>query len=528
MDGMASTLEAVGSTASRNRKVRRLAEWLRSLDDEDLDRALYLLAGEKSLSVGYSTLREAAERATGWDRDMIRLCHREVGDSGEAIALLLRGKTREEELSLTEAEAIFAAIGKAKKTAEKVELLVAAWMRMKPATVKYFVKVITGNFRVGLQVKLVEEALALACGVEVGEVRAAQNRAGDLAAVARAARRGELAAVEARLFHPLEFMLARPLEDFGELPEGEFYVEDKFDGIRSQLHFDGGKVKIFTRGMEEATAAFPELVEAFLARSGSAVIDGEVLAWRDGKALNFTMLQQRIARKKVTAELRAEIPVVFVGYDLLYRDGRLLVDETIERRREGLETLLAEAGERVLVSRQERLASREEIEERFVAARARGNEGLLLKRAGSLYEGGKRSANWVKVKRPYATLDVVVTAAEQGSGRRATLLSDYTFAVRDGERFLNIGKAYSGLTDEEIRALTRLFRSIATEKFGRVTLVRPEVVLEVAFDGIQKSPRHRSGFALRFPRIVRWRQDKKVEEIDTLERVRAIYASTLG
>jgi DNA ligase-1 len=273
--------------------------------------------------------------------------------------------------------------------------------------------------------------------------------------------------------------------------------------------------------LEETTAAFPEIAEYFQGFAGSAILDGELLAWRDGRALNFTVMQQRIARKKVTAALQAEVPVVFIAYDLLYRDGELLLDRPIEERRARLGSLP------VTVSAQERLATRAEIEDRFRAARERGNEGLMLKRAGSFYESGKRSLSWYKVKRPYGTLDVVVTAAEQGTGKRATLLSDYTFAVRDGERFLNVGKAYSGLTDEEIRALTRLFRSLQAERFGRVTLVRPEVVLEVAFDGIQKSPRHKSGYALRFPRILRWRQDKTVDGIDTIERVREMYEASL-
>ncbi len=240
------------------------------------------------------------------------------------------------------------------------------------------------------------------------------------------------------------------------------------------------------------------------------------------------MLQQRLARKKVTQELRSEIPVVFIAYDILYRNGELLLDRTLEERRKVLEATLSDRHERWQISPQAKLSDAAELEQRFQAARARGNEGLLLKRAGSGYEAGKRSGQWVKVKRAFATLDVVVTAAEQGSGRRATLLSDYTFAVAHEGSFVNIGKAYSGLTDEEIRELTRRFRALAKERFGRVTLVRPEIVLEVAFDGIQKSPRHKSGFALRFPRIVRWRRDKQAAEIDTLERVKALYASTLA
>jgi DNA ligase 1 len=494
MDRLAETLEAVASTSSRKRKTERLAAWFGELDDADLDRALNILtAGKDGLSVGYSTLREAAEMASGWDRDLIRLCHREVGDSGETISLLLTGKTRNEATTLADAEDLYQRLAAAKKASEKARILRDAWLGMRPGAIKYFIKSITGNFRIGLQAKLVAEALALA---------------------------GKSKASEAKLFQPVEFMLAKPLDEGKELPDlAQFYVEDKYDGIRSQVHWDHGKVRIFTRGMEEATHSFPEVVQGLMHLPGSGMADGEILAWRDERAMNFTMLQQRLARKKVSAELLAEIPVIFLGYDVLYRDGRLLTGLPFEERRKELEALP------LRVSPVEKIV---EIDARFAAARARGNEGLMLKRAGSVYETGKRSGNWLKVKRAFATLDVVVTAAEQGTGRRATMLSDYTFAIQDGEKFLNIGKAYSGLTDEEIRQLTRLFKSIATGKYGRVTVVKPEVVLEVAFDGIQKSPRHKSGYALRFPRILRWRTDKKVGEIDTLERVKELYASTLA
>lgn len=494
MDRLAETLESVAATSSRKRKTERLATWFSELSDEDLDRALNILtAGKDGLSVGYATLREAAELASGWDRELIRLCHREVGDSGEAISLLLTGRTQNQATTLADAEELYRRLAAKRKGVDKARLLSEAWLRMKPGAIKFFIKSITGNFRIGLQAKLVSEALALA---------------------------GKSRAKEWKLFEPIEFMLAKPLDENKVLPDlSGFYVEDKYDGIRSQIHWDHGKVRIFTRGMEDATHVFPEVTQAFLNLPGSGVVDGEILAWREGRALNFTVLQQRLARKKVSPDLMTEVPVSFIGYDILFRDGRLLMELPWLERRKDLEELSFAVSP---------MAPLDEVDSRFLEARARGNEGLMLKRADSVYESGKRSGNWLKVKRAYATLDVVVTAAEQGSGRRATMLSDYTFAVKDGERYLNIGKAYSGLTDEEIRQLTRHFRSIATGRYGRVTVVQPEVVLEVAFDGIQKSPRHKSGYALRFPRIVRWRQDKKAEEIDTLDHVKELYASTLA
>ena len=346
--------------------------------------------------------------------------------------------------------------------------------------------------------------------------------------MALAARCGELAGIEARLFHPMDFMLAKPLERLEDLAApADWYAEDKFDGIRSQVHFDNGHARIYSRGLEEVTSAFPEIVKAFGNVSGSGLVDGELLAWRDGRALNFNVLQQRLARKTVKAILVLEIPVVFMAYDALLRDGRILFQAPIEERREVLLEVFQGHSLPLLLSPVQHPQTHDEIDDLFRRARERGNEGLLLKRRGSLYEPGKRSGSWHKLKRPYGTLDVVITAAEQGSGRRATVFSDYTFAVRSGAQYVNVGKAYSGLTDSEVKELTKVLRSASTDRFGRVMIVRPQVVLEVAFDGVQKSARHKGGFALRFPRILRWRQDKTPDECDDLARVEELYAASL-
>ncbi len=218
---------------------------------------------------------------------------------------------------------------------------------------------------------------------------------------------------------------------------------------------------------------------------------------------------------------------MFMAYDLLLRNGEALFSEPYEVRRQQLRTLFAGCGLPLLLSPQHEAPTHTRIDQLFAEARQRGNEGLLLKRKQSLYEPGKRSGAWQKLKRPYGTLDVVITSAEQGSGRRATVFSDYTFAVKSREGFVNIGKAYSGLTDTEVKDLTRILRAASTDRFGPVMVVKPEVVLEVAFDGVQKSARHKSGYALRFPRILRWRRDKKPEDCDDLARVEELYQASL-
>lgn len=544
MDRLAETCEQIANHASRLRKVRILADYLRSLPDEEFALAVQFLSTgpvaegpvhqtlfemeEKArLSIGHSILRDALQTASGWDRDTLRVCYGEVGDMGEVTSLLL-ARDDGEPLSLARAQELYQELFRARTTRARLEILLQTYRTHRPAALKYFIKVITRGLRIGLMLRQVEEAVAQACDLPPEAVRDANNRLGDLMRVALAARQGKLDEIQARLFHPMEFMLAKPLERLDDLANpGEWYVEDKYDGIRSQVHFSNGHVQIYSRGMDEITPQFPEVEAAFRDLPGNGLVDGEILAWRDGRAMNFNVLQQRLARKQVRASLLAEIPVVFMAYDALLRDGQLLFHSPIEERRAVLENTLGAPPLPVLLSHQREVSTHDEIDSLFHQARAAGNEGLILKRRGSFYEPSKRTGAWMKVKRPYGTLDVVITSAEQGSGRRATVFSDYTFAVRKGEGFVNVGKAYSGLTDTEVKELTKVLRQISTDRFGPVMIVRPEVVLEVAFDGVGKSSRHKSGYSLRFPRILRWRRDKRAEEADDLARVEELFNASL-
>jgi len=542
LDAFARACEDTLRFSGRLKKIAILGEYLRSLNDDDLVRAIRFLLAQpaanapatmglferiepQKLSVGRKPVWDALKRVTGWDDETLAISYSEVGDGGEAAGLLLVGVSAGAPLTLAEAESIYLRLHSKPRAADRTAILTEVLAKYVPLTLKYFLKVMSGGFRIGLQEKLLEEAVADATGRRAAEVRAANNRMGDLAAVALAARRDELHTIEARLFHPMDFMLAKPLESVSDLEDpSAWWVEDKFDGMRSQVHLDNGRVQLYTRGLEEATTSFPEITAAMSTVKGSAILDGEILAWRDDRALSFTFLQQRLQRKKITQSMIEGVPVVFMAYDILYRDGKLLLDQPYETRRELL--LKLPENPRFLISKR---IETPDIEGEFERARIRGNEGLVLKRRSSLYEPGRRGGAWLKVKRAFATLDVVITAAEQGHGKRATMLSDYTFAVRTADgQFVNVGKAYSGLTDPEIRELTQILRGIAISRYSRVLLVKPEVVLEVAFDGIQKSPRHKSGYALRFPRIARWRTDKRPEDCDTLERVAQLYESSLN
>jgi len=311
----------------------------------------------------------------------------------------------------------------------------------------------------------------------------------------------------------------------------QFFVEDKFDGIRAQAHIKGGRVAIYSRTMDEITHRFPELISPLNVLPADAVIDGEVVPAKGGRILPFSELQKRLGRKTIAAELLLEVPVILVAYDLLYAFGKVLTGEPLEERRKLLEAVIPREGI-VRVSEAKRFDEVAALDQEFTEARARGNEGLMIKSPASLYKPGRRGREWLKLKRAIATVDVVVTAVEVGHGKRRNLLSDYTFAVRrsdEDDELLNIGKAYSGLTDAELTEMTEWFREHTIKEFahGRVRLVQPEIVIEVTFDRVQESKRHKSGYALRFPRILRLRRDKTASEIDTLQTIEKLVAANL-
>ncbi len=371
-------------------------------------------------------------------------------------------------------------------------------------------------------------------------VRRGAMASGDVGAVALAAKHGTLSELRVEYGTPIGFMLATPVaygEAYQELSGAVWHVEDKYDGIRAQAHVRDGTVRIFSRRLNDVTESYPEIARALASIPGNAILDGEVVAMRDGRVLPFRSLQARLQRKILDEALLRDVPIAYMIFDLLAIGDELLLDEPLATRRERLAGLFS-SNARLVHAPFETIgeAAAAEVNERFEAARARGNEGLMLKRADAPYAPGRRGKWWFKLKRELSTLDVVVVAVEWGNGKRADVLSDYTFAVRGDDGTLRtIGKAYSGLTDAEIAELTRWFLNhrLSSEHQREKARaweipVQPKIVLEVAFDVIQESDFHESGFSLRFPRIVRIRDDKPPEEIDTLTRVREIYAAMIA
>jgi DNA ligase 1 len=628
-------------------------------------------ADSRKLNAGGALLSKVLLAVSGATDVALTAAYRRHGDMGAAAFDLLMALPaaagRTAELTLADVAEAFAGMAVAKTTAIRAGLVEGMLRRATPLEAKYLLKLMLGDMRIGMKQSLVEEAIAVAAGASVEAVRRAVMLEADLAGAVRRAFAGTLGEARMRLFHPLGFMLASPVETpdeaverFTEKPvkvvgakekkpkrgkkmkeeeeslrraleldpereteaavaieadsEGlgtasvpqrfdvdaeefrdapvadvigladsqtyerktagttvsqgvEAFLEDKYDGMRAQVHCGDaeqpGRVAIYSRNREDVTESFPELQEAFAKvrpeRDGALIFDGEILGWdlEQARALPFAVLGQRIGRKRVSNGWRQQVPVVFMAFDLMYADGKLLLERPLRDRRNRLEAVVEELVERVvspvmvderardaqtilfagaeskgverlMISPSRLVESAEDIDRAYADARARANEGVMLKAAGSVYQPGRRGLAWLKLKRELATLDVVVTGAEFGHGKRAGILSDYTFAVRGaGGELLNVGKAYSGLTDAEIAEMSAWMMQHTLEDQGYFRTVEPLMVLEVAFNNIMRSGRHASGFALRFPRILRIRTDKPVSEMDTVERVEEIYQSQL-
>ena len=563
MLGLARTCDAIAATRKKLEKTALVADYLRALTLQEAAIAAIFLSGRPfaayeatALQVGGALLWRVIRELSGRSEQELTEIYRKHGDAGSVAAEALPERT-EPALSLTEVCQAFSEIAAARGPAARAHVLRQLLGRATPLEAKYIVKIIGGDLRIGLKENLVEEAIARAFDSTLEQVKRANMLLGDLGETLRLASAGKLGEASLRLFHPIDFMLASPVASSDEALSyfENVAVEDKYDGMRAQAHISQGEVRIFSRTRDEITESFPELPPALGGLPKDAVLDGEIVAWspcgegapaREGRALPFSTLQQRLGRKKVSDKTMRDIPVAYVFFDVIYAGGELLLDRSLRERAQVLDDLFA--GPRVAVfsrpQAQSRLAFEDpdvpslavvlrapvatatfvaDLETLFTAARHRGNEGLMIKDLDSLYTPGRRGKSWLKMKRELATLDVVVTAVEYGHGKRIAVLSDYTFAVWGGEHLVNIGKAYSGLSDAEIAEMTQWFLAHKLSEQGLRLEVQPRIVLEVAFNNMMRSTRHESGYALRFPRIVRLRPDKRPEDADTIETVKEIY-----
>lgn len=523
---LAETARKIGETDSKSRKVELLREHLEMLETDDIARAALYLTGrpfpqasENKLSIGWSLVRQSILLATGSSEADFKSLYQTIRDSSEVAAQLLSRNNSPATRSLSQVSSFFEALAAAPSPAFRQSLLAEEFRKLSPSEGQLLMKVISGDLRIGLKEGLVEEALAAHFSLEKEDTRKANLRCGDVTEVVKAAASGTLNTIKLKLFHPLQFMLASPEPDSQSIIKrlGEtVWTEDKYDGIRCQIHKVGEHVELYSRDLNRISHQFPEIIEAARAVPQDFVGDGEILGWADERPLPFSELQKRLGRKGEDLFLGEEVPVVLFLYDLLWKDGNDLLDAPLEDRRKKLDTFSVNI--RVRIAPVSVLEGADAIDQAFAAARARGNEGLMLKDPASSYLPGRRGLAWLKLKKAYATIDVVVVGVEYGHGKRKDVLSDYTFAIRDessGE-LKTIGKAYTGLTNEEIESLTTHFLQNTIEERGHLRLVHPDTVLEIAFDSIRPSKRHDSGLALRFPRIKRIREDKTPAEVDTL------------
>ena len=535
----AAVAAAVAGTTSKLRKRDLLGEYLRGLPRDDVPIAATFFAGrplpgaQDRLGLGWVQQSQALAAASGADASALNAAYLRHSDIGDAAAELLSGRAAAgSPLTLRDVDRAFRTISAAPSAEKRVTEMARLIGRAAPDEARFIAKIASREMRIGLREGLLEEAIATAFDRPVADVRRGLMLVGEPGEAAALARDDALATAALHLGRPIRFMLATPVADSDEVMRrvgDEAWIEDKYDGIRAQLHLEDGVARLFSRDLNDITVAFPEVATVVAALPHRLVIDGELVPYRAGSVMDFASLQTRLGRVNPGPELLEQVPVVLVAFDLLHLDGRDLLETPLRERRTALEglNLPGQTSERILYSNLATARSADEVERHFDDARERRNEGLMVKDPDSVYQPGRRGLGWLKLKKALATLDCVVVGVEWGHGKRRAVLSDYTFAVRGSDEpdapLLTIGKAYTGLTDVEIATMTEHFKAITLRDFGRYRTVHPEVVVEIAFDRIMRSSRHKSGFAMRFPRIVRMRDDKTPADIDTLATVEALF-----
>lgn len=524
MKDFATLINAIDSTNKTSLKQEAIMGFLRVAPSEDKLWFLALFTGKKpKRNINSNFMRQWAMEIAQIPEWLFQESYSSVGDLGETISLILPAAENKVDLSLSDWMNKIMALKDASDE-EKKEFVLNAWNSLDYIERFIFNKLLGGSFRIGVSSKTLINSLAKFYQIEpnavahsiMGEWKPNEVEFDKLI-------QGEY--TDTNLSKPYPFCLAYALEkDLNELgtPE-EWIVEYKWDGIRGQFIKRKGEVFIWSRGEELVTDQFLEIKEELEKWEGNFVIDGEILAHKDGKVLNFNELQKRLNRKSISKKMLEEIPISVFAYDLLEWEGEDFREVPFYQRREQLSELLKiNPSEKVYLSEQMAFDFWDELAEIRENAREINSEGLMLKNANSPYHTGRKKGDWWKWKIAPLTIDAVLIYAQKGSGRRSAYYTDYTFAVKKEGQLVTIAKAYSGLTDKEIQEVSKFISKNVVEKFGPVRTVKPELVFELAFEGIGFSNRHKSGVALRFPRILRWRRDKKVDEIDDIEEIKKL------
>jgi len=541
---LTDTAKQIAETRSTNNKISIGAKYFKTIaTDDDLHLAAQFLSegafssiSGKRTSVGSRTYSTCAAKFCEVDYEKVfKPCKRALGSSSETIEKLMhnlepaRKKRIEKQLTLSEVEKIYQALYRLSSRADKQEILREAWTKMSPVEIKYFIRIMTqGSLRIGFETRSVISALAEAFEKEVQDVRYAHMITGSTGRTAVLCRNNTLDEATFKLFHPISFMLASPIESRTVDSLEGYVAEEKFDGMRAQTHVSGQKVELYSRDLNDITQSFPEIVQFFVSRNlPNLVLDGEICVYKDEEILPFQLLQKRMGRKKPTQKVMEEYPVLFIAYDVLYHSDQPIFECSLTKRRNLLVQLSNKHS--LPITNQFNVRDQEHIEELFERALAHGNEGLMLKKKKSSYEYGQRRKSWLKVKKPGGTLDTVIMYAHAGSGKRGGYYSDFTLGIsvkedeRYEEEFIPIGKAYGGYTDEEMKRLNERIKELTVERYGPTLGLIPKIMVEIEFDDVQVNNRTKANYTLRLPRFkaIRWDLDPK--DTDTLKDVERMY-----
>ena len=537
-------IQFIRETRGSNDKIRICAEFFSTIKlDVDLvlaaqfiaEGAFSNLSGHRA-SVGSRTTGLAASAFCEIDYDQVyKPCRTVTGSNSETIARLMEhipaaSKKREPgRLSLQDVESQFHQLRSASGRAAKEAQLHKMWEKMLPLEIKYSIRMLgQGSLRIGFETRSVVASIAEAFGSDRESVRYVHMITGSIGRTAVLARRGRLDEARFRLFHPLSFMLASPIESRSVGDLEEYVAEEKFDGMRGQVHVSGKRVEIFSRDLNNVTSAFPEIVTFFSEREmPDIVLDGEICVFKNERILPFQVLQKRMGRKKPGKKVLEEYPVIFISYDLLYIDEESIFNESLTVRRKKLEKTCAV--HRLPFSKQFTVRSYDELDEGFERALLNGNEGLMLKKRESAYEYGQRRNSWLKLKKPGGSIDTVMMYAHAGSGRRGGMYSDFTLGIsvknddRYEEEFVPIGKAYGGYTDDELKRMNKKIKELTVERYGPTIGLLPELIVEIEFDDIQINTRTKAGYTLRLPRFKAIRWDLGPNDVNSLRDVEKLF-----
>lgn len=546
---LSETVQQIMETRSTNSKVTICAQYFKSLNsEENLNLAAQFLAegafsniSGKRAVVGSRTYSTCAAEFCEIDYEKVfKPSKTALGSSSETIEKLMHNievaheKLTPAQLSLAEVESIYEDISNVSSRADKQQILREAWQQMTPLEIKFFIRIMTrGSLRIGFESRSVVSSIAKAFDKKVEDIRYAHMITGSIGRTVVLCKRNRLDEATFKLFHPLSFMLASPIESRAVSDLNQYIAEEKFDGMRGQMHLSGDKVELYSRDLNEIIHSFPEIVEFFANRNlPDVVLDGEVCVYKDDEILPFQLLQKRMGRKKPSKKMMQEYPVLFIAYDVLFYDGTPIFEKTLTERR----IILEKISERyhLPVTNQFEITNGDSVDKLFERALAHGNEGLMLKKKDSTYEYGQRRKSWLKVKKPGGTLDTVIMYAHAGSGKRGGYYSDFTLGIRvaDDERyeeeFIPIGKAYGGYTDEEMKELNKRIKDLTVEKYGPTLGLIPEIVIELEFDDIQVNKRTKANYTLRLPRFKAIRWDLGPDDTDTLRDVERMYQEKIN